>query len=91
MDIVASIMDVCKSNLAARQVRPCTLFRHRDGETVDGDFIAAEAARDDAGARLNLSEAGTERIKSEDARGPSRRVATKHFAPPLSWFWRAQR
>lgn len=42
-----------------------------------------------AGVRAYSTEAGLSVVKPRICAGASAGVATKHFAPPLSWFWRA--
>lgn len=62
---------------------PASLHAAIDGEaaeTVDGNFIAAETVRHGGGRAAEKP-----RMRAGAARG----VATKHFAPPLPWFWRA--
>src|ERR1019366_10763650 len=66
----------CHATFGGAQEKPsaksATLHTAVDAETpktIDGDFIATEAARDDGGRAAEFNRGRTQRVKAEDARG----------------------
>ena len=53
-------------------------------KTVDGDFIAAESARDDGGRAAEFNGSRAQRVKAEDARGGVARRRMKVYARGLN-------
>lgn len=75
---------------AAAQPLPLNALVDREpSEPKHGDLIATEATRHDCRNAIEFERGRTQCVEAEDSRWRLALRATKHLAPPLSWFWRA--